>query len=150
VMAPDGSNVRQLTSTGFHTQPRWSPKGDTIVYTQREGTNDLWAVSRDGSNPRRLTAGPGDNEGAAWAPNGRHLAFQSNRLGRWQVFAMLLDGSPPVEGAAWAPNGRHLAFQSNRLGRWQVFAMLLDGSPPAQISQGPAEHTSPSWSPRLP
>ncbi|PYM61615.1 MAG: translocation protein TolB, partial [Candidatus Rokuibacteriota bacterium] len=39
---------------------------------------------------------------------------------------------------------------SNRLGRWQVFAMLLDGSPPTQISQGPAEHTSPSWSPRLP
>src|SRR5207245_11569739 len=62
VMDPDGSNVRQITSTGFHTQPRWSPKGDTIVYTQREGTHDLWAVSPDGSNPRRLTAGPGDNE----------------------------------------------------------------------------------------
>src|SRR5207302_6778239 len=97
VMDPDGSNVRQITSSGFHTQPRWSPKGETIVYTQREGTHDLWAVSPDGSNPRRLTVGPGDNEGAAWAPNGRHLAFQSNRLGRWQVFAMLLDGSPPTQ-----------------------------------------------------
>ena len=97
VMDLDGSNVRQITSSGFHTQPRWSPKGETIVYTQREGTHDLWAVSPDGSNPRRLTAGPGDNEGAAWAPNGRHLAFQSNRLGRWQVFAMLLDGSPPTQ-----------------------------------------------------
>src|SRR5439155_974006 len=112
VMELNGSNFRQITSTGFHTQPRWSPKGDTIVYTQREGTHDLWAVSPDGTNPRRLTAGLGDNEGAAWAPNGRHLAFQSNRLGRWQVFAMLLDGSPPPPipqdpaehpGASWAP-----------------------------------------------
>src|SRR5439155_37712 len=74
VMDPDGANIREITSGGFHTQPRWSPKGDTIVYTQRQGTHDLWAVSPDGSNPRRLTAGPGDNQGAGWAPNARHLA----------------------------------------------------------------------------
>ncbi len=97
VMDPDGANIREITSGGFHTQPRWSPKGDTIVYTQRQGTHDLWAVSPDGSNPRRLTAGPGDNQGAGWAPNARHLAFQSNRLGRWQLFAMLFDGSPPTQ-----------------------------------------------------
>jgi TolB protein len=97
VMDADGANSRQITSGGFHTQPRWSPKGDTIVYTQREGTHELWAVSPDGSNSRRLTAGTGDNQGATWAPDGRHLAFQSNRLGRWQIFAMLLDGSPPTQ-----------------------------------------------------
>ena len=89
--------MRQLTSGGFHTQPRWSPKGDAIVYTQRQGTHDLWAVNPDGSDPRRLTAGPGDNQGPTWAPNGRLLAFQSNRLGRWQVFAMTLDGAAPVQ-----------------------------------------------------
>ncbi|MGH7393432.1 MAG: DPP IV N-terminal domain-containing protein, partial [Candidatus Rokuibacteriota bacterium] len=93
VMDAEGGNVRQITSGGFHTQPRWSPKGDVIVFTTRQGTHDLWAVAPDGSNPRRLTAGPGDNQGATWAPNGRHLAFQSNRLGSWQIFAMLADGS---------------------------------------------------------
>ncbi len=97
VMDLDGSNVRELTSGGFHTQPRWSPKGDAILYTQRQGNHDLWAIGPDGSNPRRLTTGPGDNQGATWAPNGRHLAFQSNRLGRWQVFSMALDGAPPVQ-----------------------------------------------------
>ncbi|HSE92906.1 MAG TPA: Tol-Pal system beta propeller repeat protein TolB, partial [Methylomirabilota bacterium] len=93
VMDAEGANVRQLTSGGHHTQPRWSPKGDVIVFTTRQGTHDLWAIAPDGSNPRRLTAGPGDNQGATWAPNGRHLAFQSNRLGSWQIFAMLADGS---------------------------------------------------------
>ena len=93
VMDSDGGNVRQLTSGGFHTQPRWSPKGDTIVYTTRQATHDLWAIGADGSNARRLTGGASDNQGAAWAPNGRHLAFQSNRLGSWQIFTMLLDGS---------------------------------------------------------
>jgi TolB protein len=93
VMDAEGGNVRQLTFAGFHTQPRWSPKGDTILYTTRQGTHDLWAVNPDGSNARRLTSGPGDNQGATWAPNGRHIAFQSNRLGSWQIFSMLANGS---------------------------------------------------------
>jgi len=93
VMDADGLSVRQLTSGGFHTQPRWSPKGDTLVYTARGATHDIWIVNVDGSNPRRLTGGTADNQGATWAPNGRHLAFQSNRNGRWQIFAMLADGS---------------------------------------------------------
>jgi len=94
VMDTDGAGVRQLTTGGYQTQPRWSPKGDSIVYTMRAGTHDLWSIRVDGSNLRRLTSGPGDNQGATWAPNGRHLAFQSNRLGgAWQIFAMLADGS---------------------------------------------------------
>src|SRR6059036_18993 len=93
VMDMQGTSVRPLTSGGFHTQPRWSPKGDSLVYTARQGVHDLWIVNVDGSNPRRLTGGTGDSQGATWAPNGRHLAFQSNRNGRWQIFAMLADGS---------------------------------------------------------
>jgi len=92
VMDRDGSNVRPLSSGGFHTQPRWSPKGDTIVYTQREGGHNLWMISPGGSNARPLTSGQGDNQGASWAPDGRHLVFQSNRAGRWHVFLMLVDG----------------------------------------------------------
>src|SRR2546427_6747616 len=95
VMDAEGTSVRQLTSGGFHTQPRWSPKGDSLVYTARQGVHDLWIVNVDGSNPRKLTGSAGDSQGATWAPNGRHLAFQSNRNGRWQIFAMLADGSAP-------------------------------------------------------
>jgi TolB protein len=92
VMDAEGTSVRQLTSGGFHTQPRWSPRGDAIAYTARHGAHDIWLVNVDGSAPRRLTSG-GDNQGGTWAPNGRHLAFQSNRTGRWQIYAMLADGT---------------------------------------------------------
>jgi TolB protein len=112
VMDAEGANVRPLTTNGRHTQPRWSPKGDVIVYTQRQGTHDIWAVNVDGSSPRRLTSGPGDNQGPTWAPNGRHLMFQTNRLGAWQIFSMLVDGSaqtPVTRGSteatspSWSP-----------------------------------------------
>lgn len=96
VMDTEGASVRQITTGGFQTQPRWSPKGDVIIYTQRQGTHDLWAVNPDGSNPRRLTSGPGDSQGASWAPDGRRVAFQSNRLGSWQIFSMFADGSEPT------------------------------------------------------
>lgn len=112
VMDAEGANVRRITQSGFNTQPRWSPKGDTIVYTSRQGNFDLWAVSPDGSNVRRLTAGPGNNESASWAPDGRHLVFQSSRSGGYQLFTMLADGSdqqpiPRTPGestsASWSP-----------------------------------------------
>ncbi len=93
VMDTDGTNLRRLSSGGFNTQPRWSPKGDTIVFTSRFANHDLWAISPDGSNLRRLTAGPGDNESASWAPNGRHIIFQSNRQGGTQLYTMLADGT---------------------------------------------------------
>jgi TolB protein len=112
VMDAEGANVRPLTSSGRHTQPRWSPKGDVLVYTMRAGTHDIWAVNADGSNPRRLTSGPGDNQGATWAPNARHLMFQSNRTGAFQIYSMLGDGSaqtPVTRGSSeatspsWSP-----------------------------------------------
>ena len=92
-MDVEGTNVRRLTQAGFNTQPRWSPEGDSIAYTSRQGTHDIWIVAPDGSNVRRLTTGPGDNESSSWAPNGRHLAFQSTRQRGPRIFTMLPDGS---------------------------------------------------------
>ena len=112
VMDAEGANVRRLTQSGFNTQPRWSPKGDAIVYTSRQGNHDLWAVSPDGSNPRALTAGPGDNESASWSPNGRHLVFHSTRLRGVALFTMLADGTEQqalprgtgdASSPAWSP-----------------------------------------------
>lgn len=112
VMDAEGANVRRVTFEGFNTQPRWSPRGDAIAYTSRQGNHDIWIVNPDGSNPRRLTVGPGSNESASWAPNGRHLVFQTNRLGPWQLFTMLADGSEPqplprgggdLTSPAWSP-----------------------------------------------
>jgi TolB protein len=112
VMDAEGTNLRRVTSSGFNTQPRWSPKGDAIAFTSRQGNHDIWAISPDGSNLRRLTSGPGDNESSSWSPNGRHLVFQSSRLGGTQLFTMLSDGSEQqvltggpgqASSPAWSP-----------------------------------------------
>jgi TolB protein len=93
-MDAEGANPRRLTTGSYDTQPRWSPRGDTILFTRRGGGGfDIWAISPDGGNERRLTNGQGANKSAAWAPNGRHIVFESSRGGRTQLYTMLMDGS---------------------------------------------------------
>jgi TolB protein len=41
----------------------------------------------------QLTRDTGRNEEPSWAPDGRHLVFQSNRSGRNQIWMMLADGT---------------------------------------------------------
>jgi hypothetical protein len=72
---------------GANVQPRWSPDGRWIVYFRTtggyfaQGSGDLWAVPADGSAaPHRLEVSTAAMESwHAFSPDGRWLAFQSNR-----------------------------------------------------------------------
>jgi len=66
---------------GYATSPDWSPTGDRIAYHARiDGVFQIHTVAPDGSNRRVLTS-RGENEDPAWAPDGRHLVFASDRGG---------------------------------------------------------------------
>ena len=43
----------------------------------------------------RLTSNSGSNENPSWAPDSRHLVFESNRNGNTQIYIMLLEDSEP-------------------------------------------------------
>jgi TolB protein len=55
-----------------------------------------------------LTFGEGSNESPSWAPNGRHLAFASNRSGKYQIFTVGRDGKNVRQvtrsGNNWQPD----------------------------------------------
>src|SRR5687767_14976142 len=50
-------------------------------------------MNADGSGQRSLTRNPANDADPAWSPNGRKLAFVSNRDGRYGVYIMNADGS---------------------------------------------------------
>jgi TolB protein len=73
----------------------------------------------------------------AWSPDGRKLAFTTDRDGNAEVYTMNSDGSglrrltdnPAFDGdVAWSADGRKLAFVSDRDGSWGVYVMNPDGS----------------------
>lgn len=103
-----------------------SPAGDRVAYVLSEidlagnaARSGIWLVKTAGGPPRRLTAGPGRDETPRWSPDGRRMAFISDRDGSNQIWLIDLAGGEarkpvPIEGGAssfaWSPDGRKIAF----------------------------------------
>ena len=147
VMAADGSHVRQITRNRLDDEdPAWSPDGRRIVFARDfdpvEGEVDLdvFTVKADGRDERNLTNSRGVNEYAVnWSPNGRMIAFASERGGDAEIWTMNANGSNQRqltfndgelhdEFPNWSPEGRRIAF-NRHLGNdiFEIFTMRADG-----------------------
>jgi Tol biopolymer transport system component len=103
VMNADGSGKRRLTRKGAHNfNPAWSPEGKRIAFErgrrEREPSSGaagswgfgLYVMNADGSGEQRLTQGGSQ---PYWSPDGRKIAFVSNRDGNSDIHVMNPDGS---------------------------------------------------------
>jgi Tol biopolymer transport system component len=70
-----GTATRITSGQGFDAQPRFSPDGKKIVFTSdRDGSDNLWLMNADGSQPKALTKGPGSNfTSPHWTPDGKYV-----------------------------------------------------------------------------
>lgn len=107
--------------------PRLSPDGKAVAFTRtttdlegRAYRSAIWTVPYAGGTPRQLTAGTGRDRGGAWSPDGRWLAFLSDRDGeKGQVHVIPTDGGEArrlttgfagVGGVTWSPDSQRLSF----------------------------------------
>ena len=105
---------------------------------------------------RRLTDHRDLDFSPTWSPDGRHIAFSSDRDGNADIYVMGSDGSNPrrltnhsaADGVpSWSPDGRHIAFSSDRDGNADIYVMGSDGSNPRRLTNHSAADGVPSWSP---
>jgi TolB protein len=141
---------------GWATFPSWSPEGDVIVYSCGRPSyeeSDLCLLSPSGEFLGLLgDESPSLEIEASWSPEGRMVAFASNRSGDSDVYLIDVETrrvtrltDDPVHDAdpAWSPDGSQIAFTSHRNDVPHICVMMRDGSDAACVTQG----TQPSWSP---
>ena len=133
-----------------------APNGK-IAYGTDTGSREIYAVHSDGSGEQNLTRNPGSDVEPAWSPDGREIAFASDRDDNDEIYVMNADGSGPrrlTENPAgdvcptWSPDGRRIAFVSDRDGDREIYVMNADGSGHRNLTRNRhAEDTVPAWSP---
>lgn len=135
--------------------PTLSPDGQHIAFA---ALGDLWTVSAQGGKPEQLTHDAALEADAAWSPDGKSLAYTSDKGGGLpQLWVRDLATGQDREltsitdqplGAAWSPDGKRIAFLSTD-GRWGVAGLeVVDVASGAVTRLQPSlgQPGKPTWS----
>ena len=141
-----------------------SPDGKRIVFASQIQESDLQSIDLnlyifniETGEIQQMTVDAGDNVNPTWSPDGRQIAFASNRDGNWEIYRMNVDGSNLVNLTndaqqdnfpAWSPgDGSYIAFMTDRDGNWEIYRMNTEGGGLKNLTANPSDDQMPAWSP---
>ena len=177
VMDVDGSNQQNLTnSPRYDRDPSWSPDGKRIAFmSDRDGhvrrnglpSYEIYVMDADGGNPQNLTNSPRYDRDPSWSPDGKRIAFASDRdepFGYFDIYVMNADGSNPQrltensnndKDPSWSSDGKRIVFSARRDGHfenefaitYEIYVMDTDGKNQQRLTNNRKNDWDPVWSP---
>jgi Tol biopolymer transport system component len=132
--------------------PEWSPGGGEIAFSRTstgasQGSESLWIMKADGTNPRRVTEFSGE---MAWLPDGKVLIQRNGTLTRLDLAT---GATVPIGGAnvqtlsSVDRQGQWMVYQDNEGDRVGLAAVPVAGGTPRPVPTGPYETYHPFFSP---
>lgn len=130
---------RELWGARF---PAPSPDGQRLSFSYY---GDIWVVGADGGNARRLTVSEGYESRSFWSPDGKWIAFETDRWGNDDICIIPPDGSSPPTRLTyystydvlygWTPDGKYVLFGSWRKTlRQSLYRISTEGGLPEVIA----------------
>jgi tricorn protease len=113
--------------------PAISPDGTVVAFSYM---GDIWVVSSEGGKATRLTDHTAYDGEPVWSPDGKWLAFTSNRNGNNDVFIMNAQGGIPRQltfhsgndvATDFSPDGKWVILTSSRSSSSSIFKIGVDG-----------------------
>ena len=137
----------------------WSPDGRELLFPIIRGVDVVEPINlqifRVGDGvERNLTRDSYFSLQPAWSPDGRQVAFTSERNGSPALAIVNADGSDPrrlaVQGtinsnSAWSPDGQYITFISDREGNNEIYVIKSNGTEERRLTVNQANDFSPKW-----
>ena len=144
--------------------PMWSPDRTRLalgVTDLRSGEGAIAVIDADGSGSRLVGAGQNQAVNPTWSPDGRTIAFETNRDRNFEIYSVRVDGTqlrnltnaPGGDDRMPAWSGNTIAFISNRdrkpgqLYGFALFTLSPDGSNLQWHAEDVHPYSPPAWSP---
>ncbi len=141
--------------------PTVSRHGNRLAYAVRKFDSNIWRIELTGHDSKpggslRLISSTRQEACPAYSPDGRKIAFFSDRSGAYELWVCDSDGSNTVQltscggvdnGPRWSPDGSAIVFTVFD-GRYQsIYLVSANGGIPRRVTNDPAvEDKWPSWS----
>lgn len=147
----DDSSAREVQ--GILT-PTLSPDGKHVAFI---ALNDLW-VMRIGESPRRITDDSAYQVDPAWSPDGRYVAYSSDKNGTQDLYVhdmqtgsdrQVTSREDAVVSAAWSPDGSTIVFQDQNGATFTIEVDIGDSVETGDVQEVMGELFSPgrpTWS----
>jgi Tol biopolymer transport system component/DNA-binding winged helix-turn-helix (wHTH) protein len=159
-MAVSGGRPQRLAGIGEDgRRPAISHQGHRLAYTRFLGRDtDIWRVEipgphREANPPRNFISSTREDADPQYSPDGRKIAFCSNRSRRDEIWVCDSDGSNALRLTSlggtdprWSPDSQRLVFDSNAGGESEIYVVGVNGGKPQQLTSGPASNQNPYWS----
>ncbi len=145
-----------INKVGVNITPVFRAGGELAVTLSHTGKTNIFLADQTGNIGANLTDGWGIDVSPSFSPDGRKMAFCSDRGGSPQIYVRdmgsgnitrLSFGHKYAAAPDWSPRGDRIAFQAQANGAFQVVTIRPDGSDQQVITSGFGGAEDPSWSP---